>query len=102
MTPSEIIRTENMGAKMIKYFPENILGTGFMSAIKELFPGLLFMPTGRVYLDKENIAGWFKEGACAVGIGSKLVNNKLMKAKDYTTIEKATKEVLEVIVSIKK
>ena len=34
MTPSEIIRAENMGAKMIKLFPGNILGPAFMSAIK--------------------------------------------------------------------
>ena len=38
MTPSEIIRAENLGAKMIKLFPGNILGPAFMSAIKELFP----------------------------------------------------------------
>ncbi len=48
---------------MIKLFPGNILGPGFLSAIKELFPNLLFMPTGGVDLDKENIAGWFKAAA---------------------------------------
>ena len=45
MTPSEIIRAENMGAKMIKLFPGNILKLEFMSAIKALFPDLMFMPT---------------------------------------------------------
>jgi 2-dehydro-3-deoxyphosphogluconate aldolase/(4S)-4-hydroxy-2-oxoglutarate aldolase len=53
MTPSEIIKAENMGAKMVKLFPGNILGPAFMSAIKELFPGLLFMPTGGVDLIKK-------------------------------------------------
>jgi 2-dehydro-3-deoxyphosphogluconate aldolase/(4S)-4-hydroxy-2-oxoglutarate aldolase len=37
-----------------------------------------------------------------VGMGSKLISKKLMEAKDYTGIEKATKEVLELIQSIKK
>ena len=55
MTPTEIIRAETLGAKVVKLFPGNILGPGFLSAMKELFPNLLFMPTGGVDLDKENI-----------------------------------------------
>ena len=101
MTPSEIIRAENMGAKMIKLFPGNILGPGFMSAIKELFPGLLFMPTGGVDLDKDNIAGWFKAGVCAVGMGSKLVSKNLLEQKDYAKIEALTKQAIEIVNSVR-
>jgi len=97
MTPSEIIRAENSGAKMIKLFPGNILGPAFMSAIKELFPGLLFMPTGGVDLNRENIAGWFKAGVCAVGMGSKLVSKDLMEQKDYAKIEMLTRQVLDIV-----
>ena len=101
MTPSEIIKAETLGAKMIKLFPGNILGPGFLSAIKEIFPNLLFMPTGGVELDKENIAGWFKAGVCAVGMGSKLITKQLLEAKEYAQITIATKQVLEIIKSIK-
>lgn len=101
MTPTEIIKAETLGAKMIKLFPGNILGPGFLLAIKEIFPGLLFMPTGGVELDKENIAGWFKSGVCAVGMGSKLITKQLLEAKDYTQITAATKQVLAIIQSIK-
>ncbi len=101
MTPSEIIRAENIGAKMIKLFPGNILGPGFMSAIKELFPGLLFMPTGGVDLDKENIAGWFKAGVCAVGMGSKLISKQLLEQKDYAKIEALTKQAMDIVKSVR-
>lgn len=101
MTPSEIIEAESLGAKMIKLFPGNILGPGFMSAIRELFPGLYFMPTGGVEMDKENIAGWFKAGVSAVGMGSKLITKQLLEAKDYAGITAATKQVLEIVKSIK-
>ncbi len=101
MTPSEIIRAENMGAKMIKLFPGNILGPEFMSSIKALFPDLLFMPTGGVDLDKENIGGWFKAGVCAVGMGSKLVSKELLAEKDYATIESRTKDVMKIISSLR-
>lgn len=101
MTPSEIIHAENIGAKMIKLFPGNILGPQFMSAIKALFPDLLFMPTGGVDLDKENITGWFKAGVCAVGMGSKLVSKSLLEQKDYTKIETLTKQAIEIVASVK-
>ncbi len=101
MTPSEIIRAENMGAKMIKLFPGNILGPGFMSAIKELFPGLLFMPTGGVDLNKENIEGWFRAGVCAVGMGSKLISKELLEQKEYAKIEALTKQAMDIVKSIR-
>jgi 2-dehydro-3-deoxyphosphogluconate aldolase / (4S)-4-hydroxy-2-oxoglutarate aldolase len=101
MTPSEIIAAENAGIKFIKLFPGNMLGPEFLSGIKDIFPKLLFMPTGGVDTTKENIEGWFKAGVCAVGMGSKLISKKLMEAKDYSTIETETRKVLELIQSIK-
>ena len=102
MTPSEIIAAENAGIKFIKLFPGNMLGPEFLSGIKDIFPKLLFMPTGGVDTTRENIEGWFKAGVCAVGMGSKLISKKLMEQKDYTTIENETKTVLALIQSIKK
>lgn len=101
MTPSEIIRAENMGAKMIKLFPGNILGPAFMSSIKELFPDLMFMPTGGVDLDKENISGWFKAGVAAVGMGSKLVSKQLLEQKDYAKIEAVAKQAMNIVKAIR-
>ena len=60
------------------------------------------MPTGGVDTTKENLEAWFKAGVCAVGMGSKLISKKLMEQKDYATIEKETKEVLELIQIIKR
>jgi 2-dehydro-3-deoxyphosphogluconate aldolase/(4S)-4-hydroxy-2-oxoglutarate aldolase len=97
MTPSEIIRAENLGAKMIKLFPGDLLGPGFLSSIKALFPDLLFMPTGGVSLDRENLSGWFKAGVCAVGMGSKLISKQLLEEKNYGKIEELTKEVMQTV-----
>jgi 2-dehydro-3-deoxyphosphogluconate aldolase/(4S)-4-hydroxy-2-oxoglutarate aldolase len=101
MTPTEIIAAENNGVKFIKLFPGNMLGPDFLSSIKEIFPKLLFMPTGGVDTTKENIESWYKAGVCAVGMGSKLISKKLMEAKDYATMESETKTVLELIQTIK-
>lgn len=97
MTPSEINQAQNYQAKLIKIFPANILGPEFISSIKELFPGQLFMPTGGVSIEAENIKSWFKSGVCAVGMGSKLVSKDIMLNKDYAELAKRTKLAIELI-----
>ena len=97
MTPTEIIKAEQLGAKFIKLFPGNLLGPSFLSGIKELFPNTLFMPTGGVELSKENIGGWFKAGVCAVGMGSKLISKDVMEGKKYAELTAATKEAIAIV-----
>jgi 2-dehydro-3-deoxyphosphogluconate aldolase/(4S)-4-hydroxy-2-oxoglutarate aldolase len=77
------------------------LGTEFLSSVKDVFPKLLFMPTGGVDTSKENIEAWFEAGVCAVGMGSKLISKKLMAEENYTEIAAATKRVLQIIQLIK-
>lgn len=101
MTPTEIQAAENAGVKFVKLFPGNMLGPEFMSSIKDIFPKMVFMPTGGVDTTRESIEGWYKSGVGAVGMGSKLVSKKLMEAKDYSGIEKIAKEVLDLIKSIR-
>lgn len=101
MTPTEIIRAEQLGAKLVKLFPGNILGPSFLSAIKELFPGLLFMPTGGVEAEKENLSGWFKAGVCAVGMGSKLITKSALENKDYERIKNDTTKSLALIKEVR-
>ncbi len=100
MTPSEIMLAESLGATIIKIFPGNILGPSFISSIKPLFSNLLFLPTGGVEVENKNILDWLKAGACAVGIGSKLISNQLMDKRDYESIEENTKKGLKMFNSL--
>jgi 2-dehydro-3-deoxyphosphogluconate aldolase/(4S)-4-hydroxy-2-oxoglutarate aldolase len=102
MTPSEIIKAENLGAKLVKLFPGNMLGPAFVTTIKELFPGLLFMPTGGVDLSEENLRSWFSAGVCAVGMGSKLISKSLLEKQDYQTIQELTKQAIQLIKTLNK
>ncbi|SMD18413.1 beta/alpha barrel domain-containing protein [Pedobacter nyackensis] len=72
MTPTEINLAEELGAPLVKLFPGDTLGIGFLKAIKPLFPNLKFMPTGGVDVNKENIDNWLNAGVTALGFGSKL------------------------------
>lgn len=102
MTPTEIIAAENAGVKFIKLFPGNILGPDFMSGIRDVFPDLIFMPTGGVDTTRQSIETWFNAGVSAVGMGSKLISKEVMEYGAYETIEKETKRVLELIETIRK
>lgn len=97
MTPTEIYTAQKNGADLIKIFPANILGPAFVSSIKELFPGQLFMPTGGVDLTPENITSWFHAGVCAVGMGSKLISKKVMDERLYDKLHADTLKALALV-----
>jgi 2-dehydro-3-deoxyphosphogluconate aldolase/(4S)-4-hydroxy-2-oxoglutarate aldolase len=101
MSPSEIIAAENMGITFVKLFPGNILGPGFVSAVKEVFPALKFMATGGVELEEANLKAWFASGVAAVGMGSKLITKKLLEEKNYEQLAADTVKALQIIKEIK-
>ena len=74
MTPSEIEQCYRWGADIVKVFPSDHLGAGYIRAA-----------VGGVDLD--NILDFFKAGACCVGIGGNIVNRKMIEAGDYRGIE---------------
>lgn len=100
-TPTEIILADDLGAQLVKLFPGSLLGPPYLTAMKEIFPGLLFMPTGGVETNEDNLSSWFKSGAIAVGMGSKLITKTLMETKDYAGLESLTKQTLQIVQTIK-
>ena len=101
LTPTEVFTAEMNGAKMVKIFPGSVVGPSYIAAIKELFPGLLFMPTGGVDTTAENIKEWFDAGVVAVGMGSKLISKSVLQNKEYDKLTQQTKGVLEILNNIK-
>lgn len=101
MTPTEISTAQSVGALLIKIFPANILGPDFVSAIRELFAGQNFMPTGGVEIEEKNISNWFKSGVCAVGMGSKLISKEVMQNREFDVLAKNTAEALRLIQACK-
>jgi 2-dehydro-3-deoxyphosphogluconate aldolase/(4S)-4-hydroxy-2-oxoglutarate aldolase len=100
-TASEIMQADDLGARLIKLFPGNLLGHSFISSLKEIFPNLLFMPTGGVEANKENLQNWFTSGASVVGMGSKLISKSLLDAKDYAGIEVLARQTIQFIRQIR-
>ncbi len=99
MTPTELMQVHESGNGFVKIFPASTVGSGFINSVKEVFPELLFMPTGGV--DSGNMESWFRAGASAVGMGSSLINRELMENKDFDTIKKNTGILLKQIAAIR-
>ena len=81
LTPTEIHTAWEAGARMIKIFPSNLTGPGFIKAIKGPFPHIPLMPTGGVNLD--TIKDYLKAGAAGFGIGSPVLNLERIRAQDW-------------------
>ena len=101
MTPTEINIAHQHQAGIIKLFPANVLGPSYLSSIKELFQGQLFVPTGGVEIEEKNIDTWFKAGVCAVGMGSKLISKEILDNKAYDALFELTQKTLEIIQKVK-
>jgi 2-dehydro-3-deoxyphosphogluconate aldolase/(4S)-4-hydroxy-2-oxoglutarate aldolase len=101
MTPTEINIAHQHQAGIIKLFPANVLGPSYLSSIKELFQGQLFVPTGGVEIEEKNIDTWFKAGVCAVGMGSKLISKEIVENKAYDALFELTQKTLEIIQKVK-
>jgi 2-dehydro-3-deoxyphosphogluconate aldolase / (4S)-4-hydroxy-2-oxoglutarate aldolase len=97
MTPTEIHEAQKAGCTLIKLFPGNVLGPGFVEAVKPLFSDLDFIVTGGVDTTQENLTAWFKAGAAGVGMGSKLITKDILQNKDYELLKAKTREVLALI-----
>ena len=96
-SPTEINMAHQNGAGLIKLFPANLLGPAYMSSIKDLFQGQLFIPTGGVEIEAVNMSNWFKSGVCAVGMGSKLISKEILETRNYTELEALTIKTIELV-----
>ena len=94
-TPTEIYLAFEMGADIAKVFPADVVGMPFFKAILAPMPHLKLMPTGGVSLT--NAGDWLKAGACAVGIGSALFDDKAIKEENYLKLTENAKTIMNSI-----
>jgi 2-dehydro-3-deoxyphosphogluconate aldolase/(4S)-4-hydroxy-2-oxoglutarate aldolase len=64
--------------------------------VQALFQDIVFLPTGGIELNEENLRSWFKVGVCAVG-GSKMITKDVIENKRYAQLTAESKRALELI-----
>lgn len=84
LTPSEIMRAQQLGSDVVKVFPGSLFGPAYFRALRGPYPTVKLMPTGGVDLD--NLDEWFAAGAFAVGVGSALLRKDWILEGRYQRI----------------
>jgi 2-dehydro-3-deoxyphosphogluconate aldolase/(4S)-4-hydroxy-2-oxoglutarate aldolase len=74
-SPTDIGNAIKYGADALKFFPASSLGPNYLKAVREPFPGQIWMATGGISV--ESIDDWMRAGCTAVGIGSPLTSGGL-------------------------
>ena len=88
VTIKEMVTAMELGADIIKVFPGDLVGPGYIKAVKGPLPQAPMMPTGGVSLD--NVGEWIKNGCVAVGVGGSLTAGA--KTGDYAEITAIAKQ----------
>jgi 2-dehydro-3-deoxyphosphogluconate aldolase/(4S)-4-hydroxy-2-oxoglutarate aldolase len=96
LTPTEVLTAWEAGADVVKIFPcGNVGGPKYIKALKGPFPQIEMIPTGGVNL--ETTGDFLKAGACAVAVGSELVDAKTVKEGRFDIIENRARQYLAAI-----
>ncbi len=96
LTPTEVLTAWEHGADVVKVFPADAMGGAkYIKSLKGPLPQIEMIPTGGVNL--QTTGDFLKAGACAVGVGSELVNAKLIADGDFAEIEKRAKQYMEAV-----
>ena len=94
LTPTEVLAAWEQGADIVKVFPSDAMGPGYLKALHGPLPQVLLMPTGGVDLD--NAAAYLASGACALGVGSTLVNAQAVRDRDLAGIQQRARAFVEI------
>jgi 2-dehydro-3-deoxyphosphogluconate aldolase/(4S)-4-hydroxy-2-oxoglutarate aldolase len=81
LTPTEIFRAWKLGAAMVKVFPATSFGPEYIKDVKAPLNNVKLLPTGGVSL--ENLTAFLRAGADGVGMGSQLLDKKLIQQQDW-------------------
>ena len=98
-TPTEILAAWEAGADVVKVFPADTLGPAFFRAMKGPLPQVKLMPTGGV--DLTTAPEFLKAGAVCLGVGSQMVDPKLVAAKQYDAIADLARQYAAVVRSFR-
>lgn len=98
-TPTEILKAWEAGADYVKVFPSSGVGPGYIKDIKAPMPHISLVPTGGVNLN--NAEEFIRAGAAALGVGSALVNNKVISDGLLNRLTENAKQLVDTVQAAK-
>lgn len=95
LTPSEITLAHRSGADFVKLFPVFTMGAEYVKAVKAPLSHVRLLAVGGV--NESNLGDYLRAGACGFGIGSNIINKKMIAEKDWDGITKLAEEFLAAV-----
>lgn len=89
LTPSEVLVAKEAGADIFKLFPAGDLGISYIKSIKAPLAHVMIAVVGGV--NEDSIGEFVRAGAEAVGIGSNLVDGRVVARREYYKITEKAK-----------
>ncbi len=81
LTPSEVVTAYEAGADFVKLFPVSDFGPAYVKAIRAPLAHIPMLAVGGV--NEHNMADYLRTGVAGFGIGSNIVNKKMIDAGDF-------------------
>lgn len=94
-TPTEALQAWQAGADIIKVFPAEVVGPGFFKAMRGPLPQIRLMPTGGVDLNTAH--SFLEAGACCLGLGSQLIDPKVVAARQFDRISETARKYRDIV-----
>jgi 2-dehydro-3-deoxyphosphogluconate aldolase/(4S)-4-hydroxy-2-oxoglutarate aldolase len=95
MTPSEMVKAWNAGARAIKLFPAGILGPTFVKDVRAPLGHIPIIATGGISL--QNLRQFFDAGAMAVGLGGQLLKKNLIANNSFENLQELAAQFVKSI-----
>lgn len=99
LTPTEILSAWESGADIVKVFPADVGGPAYFNALKGPLPQIRLMPTGGVDLNTAD--DFLRAGACALGVGSALVDKKAVAEGNMEKIQLLASQYVAIVEQFK-
>ncbi len=96
-TPQEVFDAWEGKAAMVKIFPADLGGPGYIRALKGPFDKARLMAVGGVSLS--NVADFFASGAEGVAFGSSIFKRELIEKNDLRPIEDSIRSFVDKVVT---
>lgn len=95
LTPTEVVTAWEAGADVVKVFPADVGGPGYLKALAGPLPQVRLLPTGGV--DLQTIGAFLDAGACAVGLGSALVEKDAVAQGDMDRVKSLAEQYVAAV-----
>ena len=99
LTPTEIKHAYDLGADFVKIFPSSAFGPSYIKAIKAPLSNIDLLSVGGV--DLNNINDFYNAGVCGFGIGSNILDKKMIENNDYEGLKELAKKYVSEVEKLK-